>query len=85
MDTLRFDTGDSVTMNILASSQHAMAKPGLPWESQGPALQERASVLGVEKEFSYVRQSPVEKEVKAGMFGQGVKMPTTILSEHSEE
>lgn len=41
--------------------------------------------MGIEKEFSYVRQSPAEKEVKAGMFSEGVKMPKIILSEHSEE
>lgn len=85
VDTLGSDTGNSVTMGIIASSQPTMLKPALPGESQGSDLQQKVLSWEQTKEVSSVRRSPVQEEVKADMFGQGVRMPKTVLGEHPDE
>lgn len=85
MDTLGFDTGNSTTVETMASSQHTTLKPASPGESQGSVLQQKVLSWEQTKEFSSVRQSPVQKEGKADMFGQGVRVPKTVPGEHPDE
>lgn len=56
------------------SKFNTVLKPALPGEIQGSALQQKV--------FNSAGQSPVQEEVKVAMFGQGVRMPMTVLGQH---